>query len=120
MNVFSSYRLRPTVNLSARWSYGSGFPIRGFYAGSAAQYRVTATRNDLRLPPYHRLDLRANKTYIRKGWQMTLYAEVVNLYHRRNLRFDDFRSVDARTGVARLGFDRMFPVLPSAGLAVEF
>ncbi|MBL8237067.1 MAG: TonB-dependent receptor [Bryobacterales bacterium] len=120
VNVFTSYRLRPTINLSARWSYGSGFPIRGFFAGGDAQYRLSAARNDLRIPAYHRLDIRANKTYIRKGWQMTLYAEAVNLYNRRNSRFDDLRSVDARTGVARLGFDRMFPILPSAGLAIEF
>jgi hypothetical protein len=120
VNVYASYRLRPTVNLSTRWSYGSGFPIRGFFAGSDVQYTLAAARNQLRIPAYHRLDIRANKTFIRKGWQMTLYAEAVNLYNRRNIRFDDLRSVDARTGVARLGFERMFPILPSAGLAIEF
>jgi hypothetical protein len=120
VNVYASYRLRPTVNLSSRWSYGSGFPIRGFFAGSSARYTLAASRNELRLPAYHRLDFRANKTFIRKGWQMTLYAEAVNIYNRRNIRFDDLRSVDTRTAVARLGIDRMFPILPSAGLAIEF
>ncbi len=120
VNVFTSYRLRPTVNLSTRWSYGSGFPVRGFYAGNDLQYRLSHNRNDLLIPSYHRLDFRANKTYIRRGWQMTLYAEVVNLYNRRNIRFDDFRSIDARAGTVRLGFEKMFPVLPSAGLAIEF
>jgi hypothetical protein len=119
INIYSSYRLRPTVNLSARWSYGSGFPIRAYVTGNETQYRLSETRNTLRLPTYHRLDLRANKTYSRKGWQMTLYAEVVNVYNHRNIRYDDIRSVDIRTGITRLGFDKLFPILPAAGLSLE-
>jgi hypothetical protein len=30
------------------------------------------------------------------------------------------RGFDARTGAARLGFDKLFPVLPSAGVSIEF
>jgi len=120
-NVFATYRIRPTVNLSSRFSYGSGFPLRGFYRVEAGNnFFLAAQRNQLRVPSYHRWDLRANKTYVKKAWHLTLFAEVVNIYNHRNVRFDDFRSIDPRTGAARLGFDRMFPILPSAGLAAEF
>lgn len=121
LNLFGSYRLRPTVNLSARWVYGSGFPVRGYFRGAnLTQTFLFASRNELRMPVYHRLDLRANKTFVRKGWHVTLFAEVINLYNRDNLRFDDLRGFDARTGAARLGFDNLLPVLPSAGVAIDF
>lgn len=121
VNLFSTYRVRPTVNLSAKWSYGSGFPLRGFYRPAAGgAFFLSTARNQLRIPDYHRLDLRANKTFVRARWQTTLFAEVVNLYNHRNTRFDELRSLNGATGLVRLGFDRMFPVLPSAGVAIEF
>ena len=30
VNLYGGYRLKPTVNLSLRWNYGSGFPIPGY------------------------------------------------------------------------------------------
>jgi hypothetical protein len=119
-NAFASYRWRPTVNFSGRFSYGSGFPVRGYFRQQGELFFLTPERNRLRMPSYHRLDFRANKTYIRKGWQMTLFAEVVNITNHENVRFDELRGVDTRTAQARLGFDKLFPILPSAGLAFEF
>jgi hypothetical protein len=43
----------------------------------------------------------------------------VNVYNHRNIRYDDIRSVDIRTGITRLGFDKLFPILPAAGLSLE-
>jgi hypothetical protein len=119
-NIYLSYRLRPTVNLSGRWTYGGGFPLRGFYQGTEAAFFLSTQRNQLNMPAYHRMDFRANKTFIRRGWHITLFAEVVNLYNHENVRFDDARGIDARTGSVRLGFDRLFPILPSAGLSIDF
>jgi len=119
-NVYLSYRMRPTVNLSSRFTYGSGFPLRGFYQGSEAAFFLSTQRNRLNLPAYHRMDFRANKTFVRKGWHITLFAEVVNLYNHRNVRFDDVRGIDVRTGSVRLGFEKLFPILPSAGLSIDF
>ncbi len=119
VNLFLSYRLRPTVNLSGRWTYGSGFPVRAFAVGSNPFF-LSEQRNQLRLPEYHRLDVRANKTFVKKGWHITLFVEVINLYNRDNARFDDVRGIDTRTRVIRLGFERLFPIVPSAGMAVEW
>jgi hypothetical protein len=74
----------------------------------------------LRLPDYQRVDFRVNKAFIRNWGQITLFAEVINVTNRENIRFDDIRSYDTRTGVARLSFEKMFPILPSAGLVVDF
>jgi hypothetical protein len=48
-----------------------------------------------------------------------LYGEVVNLFNRRNHRFDTFNGYNARTGQAFVTLDRMFPILPSAGIVLE-
>jgi hypothetical protein len=44
---------------------------------------------------------------------------VVNILNRANYRFDSYNGHDD-SGRAFLSFSRMFPVLPSAGLMVEF
>ena len=52
VNAYVSYRIRPTVNLSARWAYGSGFPVPAYVQSRldlpvtwAAVYAVGAKRN---------------------------------------------------------------------------
>lgn len=119
-SAYLSYRLRPTVNLSGRWVYGSGFPIPQFLIKAPVDYLLSPTRNSLRLPSHQRLDLRANKTFVKRGVHFTLYAELINVYNHDNIRYADIGGVDTRTGRARISLERMFPVLPSAGLAVEF
>lgn len=120
VNLFGSYRLRPTVNLSLRYTGGSGFPIPGFLEGREDDFRLAAMRNAVRLPHYHRTDLRLNKTWARRRAQYTLYFEAFNLTNRRNLRFQNLASWNRTTGVARVNLDRLLPIIPSAGLAVEF
>lgn len=120
VNVFASYRVRPTVNLSVRALYGSGFPIPGFYRLQAGVYYLAESRNELRLDAYSRVDARLNKAYAWRRWKLTLYAEVINLLNRSNYRFDSFNGYNNRTGRVTLTLDRMFPVIPSAGILLEF
>lgn len=119
INVYGSYRIRPSVNLSAKWLYGSGFPVPGFLRRDGSRYFLTTGRNTLRLGPYHRTDLRINKAWAYDRWKLTLYAEVVNLANRRNFRFDTFNGYNSRTGQATVTLNRMFPILPSLGLVFE-
>ncbi|MCX6619555.1 MAG: TonB-dependent receptor [Acidobacteria bacterium] len=118
-NVYLSYRLRPSVNLSGRWTYGSGFPIPGFLSKTGATYYLASARNQLRLDPYQRTDLRINKAYELSRCRLTLYGEVVNLTNRGNYRYDSFNSYNSRTGQANVGLTKMFPILPSIGIMVE-
>lgn len=119
VNVFAGYRLRPTVNLSVKWLYGSGFPIPGFYRMEGANFYLAGNRNQLRLPGYQRLDFRVNKSFVRDKWKWTLYAECVNITNRTNQRFDAYNGFNTRTGQAFPSFMSMFPILPAAGLVVE-
>jgi hypothetical protein len=120
LNISGSYRLRPTVNLSGRWTYGSGFPIPGFYRQVQATYFLAPDRNGLRIKAYQRADARINKAFVYARRKLTLFAEVVNLTNRTNRNYDSPGSYDSRTGRANLNFLNLFPVLPSAGILVEF
>ncbi len=120
VNLFVSQRLRPTVNLSIKWLYGSGFPIPGFFSRTGGTYYLAGARNGVRLDPYQRLDFRANKSKLFNRWKLTVFFEVINLMNRSNRVFDTFNGYNSRTGVASLSFVKMFPILPSAGIAAEF
>ncbi|HLK69748.1 MAG TPA: TonB-dependent receptor [Bryobacteraceae bacterium] len=119
VNVYLGYRLRPTVNLSVHSSYGSGFPLPGFFQQSGSLYFLTNVRNQLRLAPYSRTDLRVNKSWTKDKWKLTLYGEVVNLTNRTNYIFDSFNGYNSKTFQSFLTLDTMFPILPSAGVVFE-
>ena len=98
---------------------GSNFPIPGYYTQEGATYFVTDQRNRLRLPSYARLDLRANRTFDWSRKRLTLFAEVLNVLNRENVRFNPPRISSSTRQVTRL-FDSLVPVVPSAGILLEF
>jgi hypothetical protein len=120
VNVFGNCRVRPTVNLSLKWLYGSGYPLPGFYRMEAGQYYLAESRNALRLDTYLRIDARINKAYVYQRWKLTLYAEVVNLLNRANYRFSSFDGYNSKTGRVSLSLTKMFPIIPSLGVVLEF
>ena len=116
-----SYRLWPGSMVSGRYAYGSGQPLSGFFRkDQAGVYFFASARNELRLPAYRRADLRWSQSWIRDRWKLTLYAEAVNLTNHRNLRLASVDSIDSRTGRVNLTLERVFPIIPAAGLAFEF
>ena len=119
INIFGGYRVRPTVNLSVKWMYGSGFPVPGFLRMQAGQYYLASDRNQLRFDPYQRLDWRINKSWTKAKYKLTLYGEAINLTNRSNYRFDSFNSFNAKTGLTSITLDKLFPILPSAGIVFE-
>jgi hypothetical protein len=119
INLYAGYRLRPSVNLSARSGWGTGFPIPGFLRTADGSYYLTDVRNSQRLGTYNRTDLRVNKAWTHDKWKLTLYGEVINLTNRTNYLFESLNSFNTRTGQAYVTVDTMFPILPSAGLVFE-
>lgn len=123
--AYASYRIRPTVNLSTRWTYGSGFPIPGFLASPAGSaswaniYLLGEQRNRLRVGSYKRLDVRINKSWVRAKWKTTLYGEAINLMNSVNYRYNNLEAYDAPNKIAYITMDRMFPILPSIGIVFE-
>lgn len=120
VNTYVSFRLTPSINLSARYTYGSNFPVPGFLrAGANGTYFLDSRRNQVRLPAYHRADVRINQSFQWGKWRGTFFAEVMNLTNHDNFRYDSFGGYTAQTRQAYPRFDKLFPIIPAAGLMFE-
>jgi TonB dependent receptor/Carboxypeptidase regulatory-like domain len=123
-NAYASYPIRHSVSLSARWTYGSGFPIPGFLTalGPVAEerFKLAEQRNAARIGPYERLDVRLNKTWWRERRKIVLYTEVTNLTNKANYRFGSLDAYNKINGDAYVTVDQMFPILPSVGVLVAW
>ncbi|MGA2422046.1 MAG: hypothetical protein ABSG69_18385, partial [Candidatus Acidiferrum sp.] len=101
VNLFATFRLTPTVRVSAKNIYGSGFPDN--------------LSPVVRLGAYERLDLRAEKSWLFTRWKLTLYGELLNTTNHFNpvvLQTNFFGTVPPTVqGV---------PITPTVGLAFDF
>jgi outer membrane cobalamin receptor len=121
VTVYGSMRLSQTLNVSLKYRHGSGFPVPGFYRSPLpGVYFLSDERNTLRPDGYGRLDLRANKAWLFRGWKLTLFGEVLNVLDRENVRYSGQDNIDFRTGRVFLSSDTLFPLLPSVGITVDF
>jgi len=109
LNVFASYRLSPTVHVSGKWLFGSGFPI----PTSAGKVNT--------LGDYERLDVRAEKDWAFTRWKLALYGEVLNLTNHDNRRYfyTSFTSNPNGTSYTVVTGQGL-PITPTAGVAFEF
>lgn len=119
VNVFLQHRFSPRAAVNAKLRLGSNVPVAGYFTGDTAALFLGETRNQVRLPWYVRLDLRASRAVTVNGRRLTLFAEVVNALGRRNLGLAD--------GFVRLpGFEAVFytekliPRIPSVGFQISF
>ena len=86
---------------------------------SGGAYTLSTRRNEVRLPVYSRLDLRGNRAFNWGGRRLTVFAEVINVLNRDNVRFVP-PSVNSTTRRVSNMFEQMVPVLPSLGVLFEF
>jgi hypothetical protein len=126
LNMYGVYRLSDRMSFSSRFRAGSNFPTPGYFEsrtttapGQPPAYFLSTARNNVRVPVYSRLDVRANRTFSWRAARLTAFAEVLNVYARENVRAASPRINGITHQVFGL-FDSMFPLIPSAGLAVEF
>lgn len=119
LNTYGSYRFSHRFSVSVKYRMGTNFPAPGYYTRQGDLYFVSDRRNTLRLPSYARLDLRANRTFDWTRKRLTLFAEVLNVLNRENVRFNP-PSVSSSTRQVRRLFDSLIPIVPSAGILLEF
>ena len=121
LNMFATYRLRPTLNLSGKLLYGSGFPIpSGTFTQTSTGQFVETGINAMRLGIYQRLDVRADKDWAFQRWKLTLYGEVLNLTNHYNARYAYESAIDPNTGQAQVKTLQGLPVTPTLGLVFQF
>jgi hypothetical protein len=119
VNVFVQERLSYRTAVSAKFRYGSNFPLVGYFRRIDGEYRLTTARNGVRLPAYARLDIRANRTFTFDRRRMTLFIELVNVTGRENLGQAPGQILGNTFTAVELT-QKLLPFLPSAGILVEF
>lgn len=123
-----TYALNPRWQFSAAWQFHTGWPTTDVIYSLASLTngrRVVVSANGpiygLRLPDYHRLDLRATRRFKTKRGEVRVYLDVFNAYDRTNLLGYDHRVTVAGTQVTDVKDPReQLPFLPSVGVSWEF
>ena len=119
LNAYANYRFADTWNFSSEWRYGNGQPVPGFYGKDSTGFFLVNQRNQIRIPFYSRVDVRLSKAFLFKRAKLTLTGEVLNLLNRNNVRYAGFDFYFA-SGRVRGQLESVLPVIPSAGVVIEF
>jgi hypothetical protein len=119
LTAVGSYQLGRGWTLGARWRFVSGNPYTppaaAVYDADAGAYQPSyGEKYSARMPAFHQLDVRVDKTWTFTHWKLSAYLDVQNAYNRKNpegraYNFNYSRS-DAIAGL---------PVLPIVGLRGE-
>ncbi|HEY6362828.1 MAG TPA: TonB-dependent receptor [Vicinamibacterales bacterium] len=118
-NVYGHYAISSRTSVSGKLLVGSNFPMPGYWDQRGELLFVGDRRNAVRLPGYARLDIRANHVFNYTKRRLTLFVEVMNVLDRSNVRWTA-PGVALRTGQAFDYLQELFPLLPSAGMLLEF
>jgi len=113
------------------WQYRSGWPFteRRFIRIDVPEGEWPfrdgfGPRNGVRLPAYHRLDLRVNRYFYLEDGRLSIFAEIINAYDRENVmdvRPGDRRQlVDGELVATDTVEDEWLPLMPSIGVSWEF
>jgi hypothetical protein len=119
INTYALYRVTNRFSVAAKLRTGSNFPAVGYWEERGENIYVSATRNQVRVPVYARLDLRANRTFNYRSKRLTLFVEVLNTLGRDNVRMGS-PGINGRTRQVFGLYDTMIPLMPSAGILLEF
>ncbi len=125
------YPISKKFTLSANWVYNTGgaitLPVEGYdYGGSVIPVPVYNSRNDSRLPDYHRLDLSLKIDPLKNEYRKVKIEGVVsiyNVYSRLNALSifvgDDFSTStdETRTVVNKV---TLLPIVPSFSLLFKY
>jgi hypothetical protein len=119
VNVFVQERLSYRTAISAKLRVGSNFPLVGYFQGTIDDLKLGAERNQVRLPTYARLDIRATRTFTFDRRRLTLFLELMNATGHDNVgqgvgsfRGPEFNAVNYT--------EKLIPFVPSAGVLIEF
>jgi hypothetical protein len=115
-----------TFQIGRGWSAGFRFrlvsgnpitPVTGsvYDARSDVFVPVYGAKNSDRLPLFHQLDLRVDKTWTFKAWKLSAYLDVQNVYNRKNPEGTSY-SYDYSQSTPAAGL----PILPILGVKGEW
>ncbi|MGD8727429.1 MAG: TonB-dependent receptor, partial [Gemmatimonadales bacterium] len=116
-NLVAGWRINRAWELSGKFRLATGLPTTPFLEAGPNTGRLDFSQYNEgpRLPTFHALDVRIDRRWSFRGWQLDVYLDVQNVYGRKNvsqLRWD------FRAGVVEP--NESLGVLPSIGVNVEF
>jgi len=120
LTLIASYKLPKGYQVGIRFRYVTGNPLTpvvgGFFDGNNPQYRpIYGDVYSARLPDFHQLDLRFDKTWTFNKWRLSFYLDIQNLYNNRapeGLTYNfNFTQTAPLAGL---------PFVPSLGMRGEF
>ena len=121
LTLVVSYQLPWGLDVSARFRYVTGNPTTRVIGGvrDLMYQSYTALLDEPlaeRLPDFHQLDLRVDKTFVLNRFRLGLFVELLNAYNRRNPEAESYagRQLFQRSLVTSL------PIFPNLGLRADF
>jgi hypothetical protein len=112
VNLGGGYRISPQWEVALKFRLGTGLPYTPYEADGS---RDADALNSERFPSTHALDVRVDRRWNFRAWNLVVYLDVQNIYNRKNvssIRWDD------RT--AQPEFDESLGIFPTLGVSVEF
>ena len=109
--------LADQLDLSLRWRYLGGRPYTEPVYYPKLHYWVTEENlllNTSRYRPYHRLDLRIDRRFMFRGWNMITFFDLMNVYSRYNLWGYSYKDDGSKEEILQ------WKVFPVGGVAIEF
>lgn len=125
LNVVLSYFLPQNWEVGIRWRVISGNPTtpsltvetgRSFFLSDIDEYaNVPGAVNSARLPFFHQLDVRVEKTWVYDYFTLRAFLSIINTYNRENPEGFDFNF-----DFTQQEFFSGLPVFPNIGVRAEF
>lgn len=120
LTVLGSYKLPYGFQVGVRFRYATGNPytpvVRAYYdVNSSVFIPLYGAPYSGRLPAFHQLDLRVDKTFAFNNWKLIVYLDLQNAYNATSVEGVTY-SYDYRTARYLNGL----PILPVFGLRGEF
>jgi TonB family protein len=122
LTVLGSYRLGRGWELGARFRLVSGNPYTpstyGFYDENIGSYLALTSYplNGSRLPPFHQLDVRVDKTWkYENNVKFSMYLDIQNVYDQQNIE-----GISYDYNYTHSTFVNGLPIIPSFGARLEY
>lgn len=138
LTTMGKYHLGRNWEFNFRWVLASGRPFTAktiltpetIFDPVTGQFIITDfvnsptvdfsnTRNQVRYPVYHRLDLGLIKRIQKHGWAILPYVQLLNAYFRKNVLYFDWQGNNTIQRFERKTIS-MLPIIPTLGVSLEF
>ena len=121
LTLVASYRLPRGFDVGVRFRYVTGNPTTEIRGGVRSVQRQSydaspGEENAARLPDFHQLDVRADKTFTFDRWKLGLYLEIQNLYNRKNAE----SLIYGGRQLLQSGRVTGLPIFPNLGVRADF